>query len=176
VRVPRSHLVGPENGGWELAKYLLAHERTTISGQGERFKMAGANVTLPEVARGALGVGAGPLPDPAMRAEIARVAMDAQAYRLTTRRVAEGAKKGQGPGPEASILKYYYSELNKRSTDLRVRLNGLQGCGFGDTENFDVATLQGAQAWLRARGNSIEGGTSEIQLNVIAKRVLGLPD
>ena len=83
---------------------------------------------------------------------------------------------GKGPGDEASILKYTYAELNKRRYDLRVRIMGLAGCGFDDEVHFSDAERLATTSWLRARANSIEGGTAEIQLNVIAKRVLGLPD
>ncbi len=73
------------------------------------------------------------------------------------------------------MFKVYATELNKRRTDLMVRLAGPQGLGW-DGDGFDAEELQRTRDWLRARGNSIEGGTSEIQLNIIAKRVLGLPD
>ncbi len=176
VRVPVSELVGQENLGWEIAKFLLMHERTTIASQNERVKIEGYEARLEDVARAYLEAPDGPLPDPALRAEIAQVAMDQRAHELTNERVMDAARTGKGPGHEASILKYYYAELNKRRQDLRVRLMGLSGCGFGDTESFTHNQLATATTWLRSRANSIEGGTAEIQLNVIAKRVLGLPD
>jgi acyl-CoA dehydrogenase len=175
VKVPVSELVGEENLGWEIAKALLVHERTTIAAQNERVKIAGYEAALEELARTYLDAKEGPLPDESLRLEIARVAMDQRAHELTNERVMDGMRRGR-PGDEASILKYYYAELNKRRQDLRVRLMGLSGCGWEDAEHFSPAELGATTIWLRSRANSIEGGTAEIQLNVIAKRVLGLPD
>jgi acyl-CoA dehydrogenase len=176
VRVPASELVGQENLGWEIAKYLLTHERSTIAAQNERVKIAGYEASLEDIARVYLDAPDGPLPDESLRLEIARVAMDQRAHELTNERVMDAAQHGKGPGDEASILKYYYAELNKRRQDLRVRLMGLSGCGWEDSAHFSESELLTTTTWLRSRANSIEGGTAEIQLNVIAKRVLGLPD
>ncbi|MFP8881190.1 MAG: acyl-CoA dehydrogenase family protein, partial [Myxococcota bacterium] len=82
---------------------------------------------------------------------------------------------GGQPGPESSRFKVYATELNKRRTELMVRIAGPQGLGW-EGEGFEERELTHTRDWLRARGNSIEGGTSEIQLNIISKRVLGLPD
>jgi alkylation response protein AidB-like acyl-CoA dehydrogenase len=176
VRVPASELVGVENAGWEIAKYLLTHERSTIAAQNERVKIAGYEAALEDIARAYLDAPEGPLPDESLRLEIARVAMDQRAHELTNERVMDSAQHGRGPGDEASILKYYYAELNKRRQDLRVRVMGLAGCGWEDPAHFSESELLTTTTWLRSRANSIEGGTAEIQLNVIAKRVLGLPD
>ncbi len=176
VRVPIAQRVGEENMGWEIAKNLLAHERTTIAAQNERVKMNDADSRLEDVARIYLNAPEGELPNAALRMEIARLAMDQRALELTNERVSRSVQSGKGPGDEASILKYFYAELNKRSHELRVRTMGLAGCGFEDPANFSEAEQLATTSWLRARANSIEGGTAEIQLNVIAKRVLGLPD
>ncbi len=176
VRVPVDQRVGDENLGWDIAKHLLAHERTTIAAQNERVKIAGYEASLESVAREYLAAPEGVLPDQALRLEMAHIAMDQRAHELTNERVMQAMQRGKGPGHEASILKYYYAELNKRRQDLRVRLMGLSGCGFEDPAHFSDSELQTTTTWLRSRANSIEGGTAEIQLNVIAKRVLGLPD
>ncbi len=176
VRVPISQRVGEENLGWEIAKNLLAHERTTIAAQSERVRLMDAESKLEDVARLYLDAPHGELPDGALRLEIARLAMDQRAHELTNERVSLAVQAGKGPGDEASILKYTYAELNKRRYDLRVRIMGLAGCGFEDELHFSDAERLATTSWLRARANSIEGGTAEIQLNVIAKRVLGLPD
>jgi alkylation response protein AidB-like acyl-CoA dehydrogenase len=84
-------------------------------------------------------------------------------------------KAGHKPGPETSMFKYYATELNQRRHELMVRIAGPQGLGW-EGEGFDPEDVTLTRAWLRSRGNTIEGGTSEVQLNVIAKRVLGLPD
>jgi len=99
----------------------------------------------------------------------------AKALGLTIRRASDSAKSGHQPGPESSLFKVYGTELNKRRTELSVRIAGPQALGW-EGPGFEPEELQRTRDWLRARGNSIEGGTSEIQLNIIAKRVLGLPD
>jgi alkylation response protein AidB-like acyl-CoA dehydrogenase len=101
--------------------------------------------------------------------------MDERALGLTVQRARDAAKAGQQPGPESSLFKVYATELNKRRTELCVRLSGMQGLGW-EGAGFSDDELRRTRHWLRARGNSIEGGTSEVQLNIIAKRVLGLPD
>jgi alkylation response protein AidB-like acyl-CoA dehydrogenase len=84
-------------------------------------------------------------------------------------------KAGLGPGPEISMFKPYGTELNKRRRELKVLIEGFQGLGW-EGEGFSPEELTHTRDWLRSRASSIEGGTSEIQLNIIAKRVLGLPD
>ncbi len=101
--------------------------------------------------------------------------MDNHCFSATVRRSVDAAKAGKGPGPESSMFKYYGTELNKRRCDLRVRVAGVQGLGW-EGEGFEEREIRLARDWLRSKGNSIEGGTSEVQLNIIAKRVLGLPD
>jgi alkylation response protein AidB-like acyl-CoA dehydrogenase len=88
-------------------------------------------------------------------------------------RVGDEAKAGQGLGAASSIFKYYGTELNKRRNELNMAALGEQALGW---EGEAYRGGQVSRDWLRSKGNSIEGGTSEIQLNIIAKRVLGLPD
>jgi alkylation response protein AidB-like acyl-CoA dehydrogenase len=131
--------------------------------------------TAAELARTYLDCPEGPLNDAAVRDEITRVELDNLCYRTTLRRSADAARAGRGPGAESSMFKYYGTELNKRRCDLRVRVAGVQALGW-EGEGFDERELRLTRDWLRSKGNSIEGGTTEVQLNVIAKRVLGLPD
>ena len=84
-------------------------------------------------------------------------------------------KAGHKPGPETSIFKHYGTESNMRRRELMVSIAGPQALGW-EGPGFSEPELEQTRDWLRSRGNSIEGGTSEIQLNIIAKRVLGLPD
>jgi alkylation response protein AidB-like acyl-CoA dehydrogenase len=90
-------------------------------------------------------------------------------------RARDAAKAGHQPGPESSIFKVYGTEVNMRRQELLVKIAGPQGLGW-EGSGFDPEELATTRDWLRSRGNSIEGGTSEVQRNVIAKRVLGLPD
>jgi alkylation response protein AidB-like acyl-CoA dehydrogenase len=96
------------------------------------------------------------------------------ALRLTIERVRQGGEAGGAPGPESSILKLVGSELKQRRHELAVRAAGPQALGW-EGPGFDDDELLRTREWLRSRANTIEGGTSEIQLGIIARRVLGLP-
>ncbi len=179
VRVPIANVVGPIDGGWTVAKALLGHERNMIadlfgSMQGRKPRAPGS--VLANLAREYLGGEHGTrLADPLLRDEVVRCEMDDRAFALTAQRARDAVKAGHQPGPESSIFKVYATELNKRRTELCVRIAGIQGLGW-EGPGFSEDELRRTRHWLRARGNSIEGGTSEVQLNIIAKRVLGLPD
>ncbi|MBW2361891.1 MAG: acyl-CoA dehydrogenase family protein [Deltaproteobacteria bacterium] len=177
VRVPLANVLGEIDGGWTVAKALLGHERSMIAdvfgaGGGAR----GRRATLAEQAREVLGGTPGePLPDALLRDRIAQNEMDMKAFHLTLQRSRDAAKAGQQPGSESSIFKVWATEANQRRTELAMQIAGPQALGW-EGAGFDEAELDCTRAWLRARGNSIEGGTSEVQLNIIAKHVLGLPD
>ncbi|MBI4516378.1 MAG: acyl-CoA dehydrogenase family protein [Deltaproteobacteria bacterium] len=171
VRVPRANVVGKVNGGWAMAKALLGHERTMIA---DVFKDRVPGNPLVDLARKYIG-GDTHVADPIVRDRIAQVEMDQHCLDLTLDRARDGAKAGHKPGPETSIFKYYGTETNMRRRELMVDILGPQGLGW-EGAGFDDKELAITRDWLRSRGNSIEGGTSEIQLNIIAKRVLGLPD
>jgi alkylation response protein AidB-like acyl-CoA dehydrogenase len=172
VRVPRRNLVGRPGAGWTIAKRLLEHERALISEMRDNFP---DEETLESVARRYIGPPQGPLADAALRDRIVQANMDFYCNKITLRRSAESAEAGRGPGAESSMFKLYGTELNKRRRELMVEILGYQGLGW-EGEGFAPAELARTRTWLRSRANSIEGGTSEIQLNIIAKRVLGLPD
>jgi acyl-CoA dehydrogenase len=169
VRVEKANLVGTPGGGWDVAKYLLTHEREMIGGIGDR----GITKPLGQVAAGLVGIDAqGRLADPLLRAQIAEFEVDEAAFRLTMERFGDLAKLRQANPAFSSALKYYGAELNKRRHEL------LMAAGGSDALEWESArSKQGfaARTWLRTKGNSIEGGTSEVQLNVIAKRILELP-
>jgi acyl-CoA dehydrogenase len=172
VRVPAKNLVGGLNNGWTIAKKLLEHERKMIASIGERQR--GAERSLPELAKTYSGERDGRVADAALRDRIAQQEIDARAFQLTQRRAAEEAKGG-APGPASAMFKYYGTELNKRKFELLLQCAGTQALGW-EGEGFAADELRIAREWLRSKANSIEGGTSEVQLNIIAKRVLGLPD
>ena len=172
VRVPVRNVVGRVNGGWRLAKALLGHERTMIA---DAFKERDDARRLVELARRYVGEANGRVADPVIRDRIAQVEMDQACLDLTLARARDGAKAGHRPGPESSIFKLYGTELNQRRRSLMVEILGPQALGW-EGPGFEDDELRVTRDWLRSRGNSIEGGTSEIQLNIIAKRVLGLPD
>jgi alkylation response protein AidB-like acyl-CoA dehydrogenase len=172
VRVPRDQVVGGVNNGWAMAKALLGHERSMIS---SAFSERSSVNRVVELAREYLPGEDGRIGDAHRRDSVAALTMDKACLDLTIRRTGEAAKLGQQPGPETSIFKYYATELNKDRYSLMLSVLGPQALGW-EGEGFEDGELAITREWLRSRGNSIEGGTSEIQLNIIAKRVLGLPD
>jgi alkylation response protein AidB-like acyl-CoA dehydrogenase len=160
VRVPARNVVGALHRGWEVAKAVLEHERTLISAM--RDARSNEGDSLADVARAY-----GALSDPLTRDRIAQLEIDLLANRLTMQRA--------GTGAASSVLKLYGTEVSKRRYELLVSMTGYRGLGWAGDE-FDGKELHRTRAWLRSRASSIEGGTSEIQLNIIAKRVLGLPE
>jgi alkylation response protein AidB-like acyl-CoA dehydrogenase len=181
VVVPKDQLVGKLNGGWEIAKRLLQYERQNISGSMVQSGGAGGGMgrqagTLEDVAREYVGLGAdGRLSDADLRARITINKMATQCFGLTQRRIAEEQRSG-GPSAATSIIKYAGAELGKERNELLVEAMGVQGLGWEGGEGFSERELDQTRAWLRSKGMSIEGGTSEVQLNVVAKRVLNLLD
>jgi len=177
VQVPARNLVGRLNDGWTIAKRLLQHERTMISS----FGLAGGNIdrgannmTLDQAAKHYRG-DTDRISDPVLRDQIASFMIDTDAFALTSRRSTEESKQSEGPNATSSMLKYYGCELNKRRYELMLSAMGNRALGWAGDE-FDSGELAITREWLRSKANSIEGGTAEVQLNVIAKRVLGLPD
>ncbi|MEC7685429.1 MAG: acyl-CoA dehydrogenase family protein [Pseudomonadota bacterium] len=179
VRVPAANLMGRLNEGWSIAKRLLQHERTMISGfgltsgQGDRGGTTSTTASLEGAAMHYRG-DKDRLSDPALRDQIAQFKIDSEAFALTSQRSSEESKQG-GPTATSSMLKYYGCELNKRRYELLLKAMGSQGLGW-DGDEFEEEELQVTREWLRSKANSIEGGTAEVQLNIVAKRVLGLPD
>tara|TARA_Y100001001_G_scaffold99298_1_gene97062 strand:+ start:2607 stop:3854 length:1248 start_codon:yes stop_codon:yes gene_type:complete len=176
VKVPKDQLVGEVNGGWQIAKRLLQFERSSISAGG--FGGTGGSGILgpEEYAKMHIGTDSeGRLIDGDLRGRITDHKMYAKAFNLTVQRQAEQAKAGQQVGHTASILKYGAAKMNQDRHELLVEALGTEGLGW-EGEGFDPAAKKVTRQWLRSKGNSIEGGTSEINLNVISKRVLGLKD
>jgi acyl-CoA dehydrogenase len=170
VRVPKDNLVGEPGKGWDIAKYLLTHEREMIGGMD--MGSTGRD-SMHQMAKKAIGTTkSGKLKDGLLRADIVRHEINAYAFGLTMERVKDEAKAGQGVGALSSMLKYYGTELNKERQELLMSIGGSDSLTW---EGPDKRDGDPARTWLRSRANSIEGGTSEVQLNIIAKRVLQLP-
>ncbi len=172
VRVPVANVVGEINAGWTVAKALLQYERSVI-GQAIGGQLSTVEPELVAMAREQLGAPEGALPDAVLRDRIAQTGMDIAAFELTIDRVRQ-QMTGGSPGLESSILKVCGSELKQRRYELATEILGPQALGW-DGPGFEPDQLTTTREWLRSRGNTIEGGTSEIQLNIIAQRVLGLP-
>ncbi|MCB1363653.1 MAG: acyl-CoA dehydrogenase family protein [Rhodobacteraceae bacterium] len=159
VRVPKDQVVGEVNRGWDVAKYLLTHEREMISAGGQ---VMGAGRALGAV----LADSETGQSDPVLRADAMRAEVDGLAVGLTLERYKDRAEAGQGAGDASAMLKYAGTELNKRRLELVIAAGGTDALDWADGR---------APTWLRTKGNSIEGGTSEVMLGIIAKRILGLP-
>jgi alkylation response protein AidB-like acyl-CoA dehydrogenase len=176
VRVPQKYVLGRVNSGWEVAKSLLGHERTMIANTfGGRVAKGKAENPMDAAARKYIGLHDGKIADPVIRDRMAQNQMDEACFLLTVQRNSDTIKAGHRPGPETSIFKVYGTELNQRRMELMLSILGPECLGW-EGEGFDQNELDLCRLWLRSRGNTLEGGTSEIQLNIIAKQVLGLPD
>jgi alkylation response protein AidB-like acyl-CoA dehydrogenase len=174
VKVPKDQMVGVPGKGWDIAKRLLQYERQNISATGFGSER-GSGPTLADIAKKYIGVKDGVIADGDLRSRITRSMMYEQAFALTIQRNTEMAKAGADVGPATSIVKYAAAKMNQTKTELQVEAMGSQGLGW-EGEGFRPQEIMSTRAMLRAKGNSIEGGTSEVNLNVVAKRVLGLRD
>ncbi len=166
VAVPKTQLVGELNRGWDVAKYLLGHEREMISGAGGGDRTAAIG---PAMAR---AVGSGGVLDPLLRAELAAFDVDALAYSAMGEKFLDEVKVGKGHPAQSNMMKYVGTELNKRRHELFMAAGGSRALEWDSESTGGGAT---PRTWLRTKANSIEGGTSEVMLNVIAKRILELP-
>ena len=158
VKVPKEQIVGEVNRGWDVAKYLLGHEREMISGMG----LGGG---------GSLGAAMKPA-DPFLRAEIAAFDVDALAFAAMSERFAAMWKAGEAHPASPSMMKYAGTELNKRRNELAMAAGGSDALEWNSDRSKKGRP---SRDWLRSKGNSIEGGTSEIQLGIVAKHILRLP-
>jgi alkylation response protein AidB-like acyl-CoA dehydrogenase len=159
VEVPKTQVVGTINRGWDVAKYLLTHEREMISAGGA---LMGGGRSLGEViASSETG-----LSDPVLRADAMRAEVDGLAVNLTIERYKDQVEGGGSVGDASAMLKYMGTELNKRRLEVMMSAGGSDALNWVETD---------APSWLRSKANSIEGGTSEVMLSIISKRVLGLP-
>lgn len=169
VRVEKHQLVGELNAGWDVAKYLLTHEREMIGAIGDRAQPK----PMGTLAAQQLGTDAlGRLADPLLRAQIAEFEADEAAFRAAMERAGDLARAKQAHPAMSSMLKYYGAELNKRRHELIMAAGGSDALEWESERSTHGAA---ARNWLRTKANSIEGGTSEVQLNIIAKRILELP-
>ena len=177
VKVPKNRLIGKVNGGWEIAKRLLQYERQNISGGfGSGGGAGGSAGDLGQVAKSYLGAEAdGVLADSDLRGRITKNKMDFDCLYKTIARTAAEARASNGPSAATSIIKYAAATFAQERSELMIESMGHQGLGW-EGESYSPAELIATHGWLRSKGNSIEGGTSEVNVNVVAKRVLGLPD
>jgi alkylation response protein AidB-like acyl-CoA dehydrogenase len=166
VKVPKENLVGREGEGWTIGKRLLQHERTNIGAGGR------AMVSVSALAKKHIGLDEqGRIADPELRARIARLEMDGMAFFQTAMRVqAEG-----GVSVASSILKTSGTKLAQERAELIIEIMGMQGLGW-EGEGFSEKELEAVRGWLFGKATTIFGGSTEIQTNIVAKRILGMLD
>ena len=161
VQVPKSQILGEAGEGWAVAMTTLLHERGTLG----MALATRAQITAAELAEHARKLGRGS--DPLVRQKVAQYTIEARALQLNGYRALTAMKRNGIPGPEGSILKLMWSELNQRMAETAVDVAGASG-QVGETSGWKYQ-------FLRSRANTIEAGTSEVLRNILAERVLGLP-
>lgn len=179
VEVPKADLIHKLNQGWGVAKRLLQHERSglaALAGAGSaRSSGDQSGAPLHQVARDCIGVRDNRIADPVLRDAIIQHRMNGRAYSLTQRRTVAELDAGKTPDAATSIFKYYGADLSKTQQELLLKARGTQALGW-EGDSFSPEELELTRTWLGSKAASIAGGTNEVQLNIIAKRVLGLPD
>jgi len=174
VRVPDANRLGPEGGGWRVATTTLNNERVAIGTRAGTPREGGIIGKVTAAWRDEPA-----LRNPAMHDELMRLWVDAEVLRLTGERLRQQASAGQ-PGPEGAGMKVAFAGLAQAISGFDLELHAESGLHYDDwtmrrTEVVDLIGREPGYRYLRARGNSIEGGTSEILRNTISERILGLP-
>ena len=162
VAVPKAQIVGALNRGWDVAKYLLGHEREMISGGGLGTDMMSIGAQYKDVAAD----------EPVLRADMADFDVEVMAFRAMSEKFVDEMKVGKGHPAGPNMMKYVGTELNKRRHELIMSAGGSDALEWESDASRGGAKPRG---WLRTKANSIEGGTSEVMLGVVAKRILDLP-
>jgi alkylation response protein AidB-like acyl-CoA dehydrogenase len=160
ARIPDENIVGGEGNGWAVAITTLMHERATLA----FGLMVAVKLALRELIDEARAGGAAS--DPIVRDRLAQLYIETEVLRLNAYRGLSAIMRDGVPGPEGSLGKWQWAEVNQALTELAMDLRGPRAVLYDDTWTF---------RFLRARANSIEGGTTEILKNIVAERVLGLP-
>ena len=168
VKVPKENLIGTLNDGWTIAKYLLTHERQMIGGVGE----TDVRKAVHEIALENMPSRDGILSDSILRSEIAEIEMNDAVFEMTIQRITDEAKTGVNAGALSSFFKYYGTEQNVARMELISSITGTNGL-LWESDNKDAVSV--VRTFCRSKGNTIEGGTSEVQLGIISKRILNLP-
>jgi acyl-CoA dehydrogenase len=172
VKVPKAAILGEVNKGWKVAKRVLEFERNMMSDLGSNS----ATTLIPRTAADAyIGKADGKLKNPVLRDAIARHEVYKHAFDVTQKRMIDEFTHGAGDMNIAMIFKYCGTEEEKRKYELMLKIMGERALGWQDVQHFSEQELSIPFDWMGAKTHTIAGGTSEIQLNIIAKRVLGLP-
>ncbi len=156
VHVPKAQIVGEINRGWDVAKFLLGHEREMISGMGGDGGSASLGAQYKDVLAD----------NPVLRGQMALFDVENLTYRAHGERFMDEWKTGRAHPAYSNLMKYVGTELNKKRHELVMAAGGSDALDWNDGRG---------PSWLRTKGNSIEGGTSEVMLNVVSKRILEMP-
>ena len=176
VKVPKENLVGQEGQGWTIGTRLLQHERNSLSGGGGSQGRMNQGEQIPAIAKKYRGVdGEGKLADSDLRTRIIKHEMDQRAFALTLRRAALESKGNAEPSAATSVMKNVGARITQDRAELAIEIMGMQGLGW-EGEGFNNEELAATRTWLWGKAVSIYGGSTEIQNNVIAKRILGMLD
>ena len=174
VKVPKENLVGKEGQGWTIGKRLLQHERTNISGGGRLAGMMGQS--LGDIAKKYCETGGdGALVNKVLRDKIADLEIRWNSFLLTAHRAVEESKAQGGVSEISSVLKKLGTKLAQDRSELLIEIRGLQGLGW-EGDEFGDDELEDVRGWLFGKAATIYGGSTEVQNNIIAKRVLGMLD
>jgi alkylation response protein AidB-like acyl-CoA dehydrogenase len=171
VRVPRANVVGEINGGWQVVMTTLGFER---AGSTPHVRLQAEARLLAELSQRTARNGASAAEDPLVRQQVAQCAIESSILRFTAYRNVTQVLRTGVPGPEGSILKIFWSELEQRLKDVAIEILG----PYGMLPKEDTRTVDGGfwvHELLWSRSSTIYAGTSEVQRNIIAQRVLGLP-
>ena len=177
ARADRNDLIGSLNKGWTVGKRLLQYERNGASARTSRGKKKKPTLNIyASIAKKYSGETAdGKIADHSQRDQVLTQVIQERALMLTSQRVLDESRESGAPGAATSIFKLVGSTLAKEGAQLKSTLRGTAGLGW-EGDEFSVEELESTRSWLRDRAVTVYGGTNEVQQNIIAKRVLGLPD
>ena len=171
----KDNLVGELNKGWTVGKRLLQFERSGIGGLSGGARPSQTGSSLADVAKQYIGETNGRISDPTVREQVTKLNMNRAAFRLTALR-ANAENKSGTPGAATSIFKLFGAALQQDGAELKRELMGFRGLGADTNNGFSDSELTATEEWLHTKATTIYGGSNESQANIIAKRVLGLPE
>lgn len=176
VVVPKENLVGPLNGGWTIAKRLLQFERSGDSSAAMGGGAFGLDGSPAKMAAGCIGLDdRGRIADHDLRARIIRHEMDHRIFQLTMQRMSAESLAANGPSATSSIMKNAGTTIGQERCELMMEILGSQALGWDGDEYTEEAKAT-VRGWLTSRATTIFGGSFEVQANIVAKRILGLPE
>ena len=174
ARAEKKDLVGPLNGGWTIAKRLLQHERSGLTGAGGGLGSGGKPIE--QLAKDYVGLDdKGRIADSDLRTRLVANAINMRAFQQTAVRAMLEAKGNAGPSNATSIMKNAGTQLIQERHEMTLEVMGHQGLGW-EGDEFSADELAAVRGWLFGKAFTIFGGSQEVQSNIVSKRILGLPD